>query len=71
MRHPKRAIKERDCVVFTTDLPGDRIAAGDVGTVVHVHGGEEAFEVEFADQDGRTIALVTLGRMQIEPALNR
>ena len=71
MRHPMRAIKERDCVVFTTDLPGDRIAAGDVGTVVHVHGGEEAFEVEFADQDGRTIALVTLACTQIEPALNR
>lgn len=71
MRHPMRAVKELDCVVLTTDLPGNRIAAGDVGTVVHVHGGEKAFEVEFADQDGRTIALVTLACTQIEPALNR
>lgn len=71
MRHPMRAIKELDCVVLNTDLPGNRIAVGDVGTVVHVYGDAEAFEVELADQDGMTIALVTLARTQIELALNR
>ena len=51
MRHPMRAIRELDCVVLTADSPGNGLAAGDIGTVVHVLGGEEAFEVEFADQD--------------------
>lgn len=71
MRHPMRAIKELDCVVLNTDLPGNRLAAGDVGTVVHVYGDAEAFEVEFADQDGRTVALVTIARTQIKPALSK
>jgi hypothetical protein len=62
---------EHDCVVLIADLLSEKLAAGDVGTVVHVHGGEEAFEVEFADQDGRTIALVTLVRTQIKPASNK
>ena len=30
-------IKEHDRIVLTTDLAGEKLAAGDVGTVVHVH----------------------------------
>lgn len=30
------AINEHDRVVLTTDLTGEKLAAGDVGTVVHV-----------------------------------
>jgi hypothetical protein len=36
-----------------------------VGTVVTVHRGGEAFEVEFVGYDGHTVALVTLKRGQI------
>lgn len=64
-------IQEHDCVVLVADLPSEKLAAGDVGTVVHVHGDETAFEVEFVDQDGRTVALVTVARTQIKPALNK
>ncbi len=64
-----RIIKELDCVILTSDLPSNGLTAGTVGTVVHVHRDEQAFEVEFADQDGRTVALVTLVRTQIKPAL--
>ena len=32
-------IKENDCVVLTADLPKEGLEAGDVGTVVHIHGG--------------------------------
>lgn len=62
-------IQEHDCVVLVADLPNEKLAAGAVGTVVQVHLNEQAFEVEFSDQDGRTVALVTLVRTQIKPAL--
>ena len=37
-------IKEHDCVVLTTDLPKEGLKAGDVGTVVHIHGDGAAYE---------------------------
>ena len=40
-------IKEHDCIVLTRDLPDARLRAGDVGTVVHIHRGGAAYEVEF------------------------
>ena len=41
------SIKEHDRVVLTADLSGEKLAAGDVGTVVHVHSTGKAYEVEF------------------------
>jgi hypothetical protein len=38
---------------------------GDVGTVVLVHGDNEAFEVEFVGYDGNTVALVAVERAQV------
>lgn len=32
-------INEHDVVVLTQDLPEERLTAGDVGTVIHVHDG--------------------------------
>ena len=32
-------IKEHDCVVLTADLRKEGLKAGDVRTVVHIHGG--------------------------------
>ncbi len=32
------SIKEHDCVVLTVDVPKEGLKAGDVGTVVHIHG---------------------------------
>lgn len=60
-------IRELDCVILTTDLPGEKLTAGDVGTIVHVHRAGGAFEVEFVSLDGETVALVTLERAQIQP----
>ena len=60
-------IKELDPVVLTCDLPAHALTRGDVGTAVIVHGRGEAFEVEFVDYDGQTIALLTLERNQIRP----
>jgi hypothetical protein len=43
---------------------------GDVGTIVYVQGGGEAFEVEFLQKGGYTVALVTLLPSQLRPATN-
>ena len=53
-------IKEHDCVVLTADLPKEGLKAGDVGTVVHIHGNGVAYEVEFMTFAGKTIAVTTV-----------
>jgi len=63
-------IKEHDCVVLTSDLPGENLEAGDIGTVVHIHDGGAGFEVEFMTLTGETVAIVTLMANQVRP-LNR
>lgn len=65
------SIREHDRVVLTADLPGDKLAAGDVGTVLHVHGAGKAFEVEPVALDGETVAVVTLERAQVRPVERR
>ena len=60
-------IKELDAVALTCDLPEHRLARGDVGTAVLVHGNGVAFEVEFVGYDGHTVALLTLERDQVRP----
>ena len=64
-------IKEHDRVVLTTDLPGEKLAAGDVGTVVHVHRDGKAYEIEFVSLGGETVAIVTLERARIRPVERR
>jgi Domain of unknown function (DUF4926) len=54
-------VRELDVVTLTRDLPEQGLAAGAIGTVVHVFSKPNvAYEVEFADEDGRTKAMVTL-----------
>ena len=53
-------ISEHDRVVLTEDVPREGLKAGDVGTIVHIHAGGEAYEVEFICLDGQTVAVVTL-----------
>ena len=54
-------------MALTCDLPEHRLARGDVGTAVLVHGNGAAFEVEFVSYDGPTVALLTLDRNQVRP----
>jgi uncharacterized protein DUF4926 len=58
-------IKEHDRVVLTSDLTGESLKAGDVGTVVHVYARGEAFEVEFLTLDGKTVAIATVPSSQV------
>ena len=63
-------IKEHDCVVLTKNLPEEGLEAGDIGTVVHLHNGGVAYEVEFMTLTGETVAIVTVNASQVRP-LNR
>ncbi len=64
-------IKENNCVVLTRDLPDENLKAGDVGAVVHIHKGGEAYEVEFVTLAGRTIAVATVEASHLRPVGKR
>ncbi|MEM9383423.1 MAG: DUF4926 domain-containing protein [Pseudomonadota bacterium] len=51
--------KQLDSVVLTVEKPDAGLRAGDIGSVVEVHGAG-AYEVEFVAASGRTQALLTL-----------
>jgi hypothetical protein len=53
-----------DVVALLEDRPQDGLASGQMGTIVEVHS-PDAFEVEFLDSQGRTVALVTLKRSEV------
>jgi hypothetical protein len=40
---------------------------GDMGAVVNVYNGGEAYEVEFVTASGKTVALLTLTKKDIRP----
>jgi len=60
-------IQEHDCVVLTADFPEEKLKAGDVGTVVHIHEGGAAYEVEFITLGGQTVAVTTVSSNQLRP----
>lgn len=64
-------IKQHDGVVLTTDIAGEKLAAGDVGTVVHVLREGKGFEVEFVSLDGEMVAVVTVEPGQIRAVERR
>ena len=47
-------------MVLTHDIPESGLDAGDVGAIVFIFKQKAAYEVEFVDGVGTTIALVTL-----------
>lgn len=66
-------LKLLDVVALLVDKPQERLVAGQVGTVVEVLA-PNAYEVEFLDSKGRTIAVTELERaelllLQHEPAV--
>ncbi len=60
-------IREHDCIVLTADFPDQGLEAGDVGTVIHVHGDGVAFEVEFMTLTGESVAITTVSSKQLRP----
>ncbi|MEV6850004.1 DUF4926 domain-containing protein [Actinoplanes sp. NPDC051411] len=60
-------MKLYDVVRLMVDLPDEGLSAGAVGAVVHVFEKPNlAYEVEFADEDGQTIAQLPLTPAQIQ-----
>ena len=53
-----------DTVALVRDLPELGLVAGEVGAVVEVLS-DDAFEVEFCDEAGRTYGLYTLRAQQV------
>ena len=64
-------IQEHDRVVLATSVPSEDLRTGDVGSVVHVHGRGEGYEVEFVTLDGETTAVVTVSAEQVRPIHRR
>jgi hypothetical protein len=64
-------IKEHERVVLTVAVPDERLEPGDVGTVVHIYGDGQAYEVEFVALDGHTAAVATLEASQVRPVSSR
>ena len=60
-------IKEYDVVRLRRPLPEHKLATGAVGAVVMVYHDPLAYEVEFCDEYGVTLALLTLQEEDIEP----
>ena len=55
--------REHEQIVLTAAVLGDDnedLQPGDVGAVIHVHPGGEAFVVEFMSLDGETVAIATV-----------
>lgn len=53
-----------DIVALLEDKPDQGLVAGQVGTVVEIHA-PGAFEVEFLDANGRTVAVTELSRAEL------
>ena len=64
-------INEHDCVVLLQDIPEDGLTAGDVGTIVHIHGSREGYEVEFMTLTGDTIAVASVTSTMVRPVASR
>ncbi|MDP9353195.1 MAG: DUF4926 domain-containing protein [Chloroflexota bacterium] len=64
-------LRELDLVALRQDLSRYGLVAGDVGTIVMVYRGGEAYEVEFVAADGHTVAVETLSAGSIEPLFGR
>jgi uncharacterized protein DUF4926 len=63
-------LEETELAVLTVDLPEYGLKAGDVGTVVLVHG-PKGYEVEFMTLDGEMVAVTSLHAAQVRPIGSR
>lgn len=63
-------LQEYEVVRLRRPLPDCSLPVGATGAVVMVHDGGKAYEVEFCDESGTTIALLTLGEDDLEKMPN-
>ncbi|MEO1286335.1 MAG: DUF4926 domain-containing protein [Chloroflexota bacterium] len=60
-------INEFDQVVLIEDLPNHNLKAGDLGTIVLIHGNHQGYELEIFTADGQTLDIVTVKAIQVRP----
>jgi ATP-dependent exoDNAse (exonuclease V) alpha subunit len=60
-------IREHDPIILCCDLPEEGLKQGDIGTVVHITKGHDAYVVEFVTPDGETVAVEILEARQVRP----
>lgn len=60
-------MKLHDVVELAVDLPDEGLRAGAIGAIVDEYADSASFEVEFTDDDGRTVALTALRADQLRP----
>ena len=60
------SIQEYDVVRLRRALPEHQLPEGSIGAVVMIYRDPPAYEVEFCDSDGVTIALATLSETDLE-----
>lgn len=56
-----------DVVQLVVDIPEEGLRSGMTGTVVDLYEDPPAYEVEFSDTEGHTLALLALRPEQIRP----
>lgn len=59
-----QSIRLFDTVALLKAMPGKNLRIGQVGAVVEILG-DDHFEIEFTDKQGRTIALLPLKRTDL------
>lgn len=59
-------IKELDVVTLIREVKEPQLPKGSKGAVVHCYGDGQGFEVEFVQETGETIAVLTLERSDIQ-----
>jgi hypothetical protein len=59
-------LRELDVVRLTNDIATEGLVSGELGTILMVFKGGEAYLVEFSDDQGRTRAMPTLKPNEIE-----
>jgi hypothetical protein len=64
-------ICELDTVILLKDRPLEGLVKGDVGSVVFIHEGGKAFEVEFVTMTGDPLGVLTLTADEVRPVSAR
>lgn len=59
--------RELDTVILVKDYPDQGLVKGDMGAVVMLHDGGNAFEVEFVTLAGNTLGVLTLTADDVRP----
>lgn len=60
--------KELDIITLTREISEHGLPKGSRGAIVHCYNDEQAFEVEFVVESGKTLALLTLKKSDIQLA---